>query len=99
MVGGPNVVIIAEHKVADPGVKESGVRLFTSTVRRPPPDTLDQRLNCHSKLHEVIALVQATQVYLHGQGGAGFWLQLLAAYDAIFTALGVLLADVVLEVE
>lgn len=58
-IGGPNVVIIAEHKVADPGVKERGVRLFTSTVRRPPPDTLDQRLNCHSKLHEVIALVQA----------------------------------------
>jgi branched-chain amino acid aminotransferase len=57
--GGPNVVIIAEHKVADPGVKERGVRLFTSTVRRPPPDTLDQRLNSHSKLHEVIALVQA----------------------------------------
>jgi branched-chain amino acid aminotransferase len=57
--GGPNVVIIAEHKLADPEIKERGVRLFTSTVRRPPPDTLDQRLNCHSKLHEVIALVQA----------------------------------------
>jgi branched-chain amino acid aminotransferase len=28
-------------------------------VRRPPPDTLDQQLNCHSKLHEVIALIQA----------------------------------------
>src|SRR5918998_6777140 len=61
VVGGPNVVIIAEHKVADPGVKESGVRLFTSTVRRPPPDTLDQRLNCHSKLHEVVALLQALE--------------------------------------
>jgi branched-chain amino acid aminotransferase len=58
-LGGPNVVIIAEHKVADPGVKRNGVRLFTSTVRRPPPDTLDQRLNCHSKLHEVVALIQA----------------------------------------
>ena len=58
-LGGPNVVIIAEHKVADPGVKSKGVRLFTSTVRRPPPDTLDQRLNCHSKLHEVVALIQA----------------------------------------
>jgi branched-chain amino acid aminotransferase len=57
--GGPNVVIIAEHKVADPGVKAAGVRLFTSTVRRPPPDTLDQRLNSHSKLHEVVALIQA----------------------------------------
>ncbi|HZF59266.1 MAG TPA: aminotransferase class IV, partial [Rubrobacter sp.] len=58
-VGGPNVVIIAEHKVADPDVKAGGVRLFTSTVRRPPPDTLDQRLNSHSKLHEVVALIQA----------------------------------------
>ena len=59
VVGGPNVVIIAEHKTADPEVKEGGVRLFTSTVRRPPPDTLDQKLNCHSKLHEVVALIQA----------------------------------------
>lgn len=57
--GGPNVVIIAEHKTADPGVRAEGIRLFTSTVRRPPPDTLDQRLNCHSKLHEVVALIQA----------------------------------------
>jgi branched-chain amino acid aminotransferase len=60
LVGGPNVVIIAEHKVADPSVKHRGVRLFTATVRRPGPDVLDQRLNCHSKLHEVIALIQAT---------------------------------------
>jgi branched-chain amino acid aminotransferase len=60
-VGGPNIVIIAEHKKADPRVKERGVRLFTSTVRRPPPDTLDQKLNCHSKLHEVVALIQAIE--------------------------------------
>ncbi len=58
-VSGPNVVIIAEHKTADPEVKLQGIRLFTSAVRRPPPDTLDQRLNCHSKLHEVVALIQA----------------------------------------
>ena len=57
--GGPNVVIIAEHKRADPGVRAAGIKLFTSTVRRPPPDTLDQRLNSHSKLHEVVALIQA----------------------------------------
>lgn len=59
--GGPNVVIIMEHKRADPEVTNRGVRLFTSTVRRPPPDTLDQRLNCHSKLHEVVALLQALE--------------------------------------
>jgi branched-chain amino acid aminotransferase len=58
-VGGPNVVIVAEHKRADPVVADGGISLFTATVRRPPPDVLDQQLNCHSKLHEVIALVQA----------------------------------------
>ena len=59
VVGGPNVVIIAEHKKADPDVASEGISLFTATIRRPPPDTLDQKLNCHSKLHEVIALIQA----------------------------------------
>lgn len=61
LVGGPNVVVIAEWKQADPTVRDRGIRLATSTVRRPPPDTLDQRLNSHSKLHEVIALVEATE--------------------------------------
>ncbi|MCH2416666.1 MAG: aminotransferase class IV [Acidimicrobiales bacterium] len=61
VIGGPNIVIIAEHKVADPSVSQEGITLFTVTVRRPPPDTLDQRLNCHSKLHEVIALIQAIE--------------------------------------
>ena len=60
VIGGPTIVIIAEHKTADPAVAARGLDLFTATIRRPPPDTLDQRLNCHSKLHEVIALIQAT---------------------------------------
>ncbi len=59
VVGGPNMVIIAEHKAADPAVADQGITLFTATVRRPAPDMLDQQLNCHSKLHEVIALIQA----------------------------------------
>lgn len=58
-VGGATVVIIAEHKESNPTTSAQGVRLFTSTIRRPPPDTLDPKLNCHSKLHEVIALAQA----------------------------------------
>jgi branched-chain amino acid aminotransferase len=60
-VGGPTIVIIAEHKQASPDGFERGVRLFTSSIRRPPPDTLDPKLNCHSKLHEVLALNQAIQ--------------------------------------
>ena len=55
----PTIVIIAEHKQANPQTAVHGITLFTSTVRRGSPDYLDPRLNCHSKLHEVIALQQA----------------------------------------
>lgn len=55
----PTIVIIAEHKQVNPETSRRGVKLFTSTVRRGSPDYLDPRLNCHSKLHEVIALTQA----------------------------------------
>lgn len=60
-ISGPNLVIIPEHKVADPGSHDKGIRLFTTTIRRGSPDYLDPRLNCHSKLHEVMALVQAIE--------------------------------------
>ncbi len=59
LISPPNVVIICEYKVADPATTSKGLRLFTSSGRRGSPDYLDPRLNCHSKLHEVIALVQA----------------------------------------
>jgi len=60
-LSGPNLVIIPEYKKADPESKNKGINLFTSTVRRGSPDYLDPRLNCHSKLHEVQALIQALQ--------------------------------------
>lgn len=60
-ISGPNLVIIAEHKQASQDSKERGITLFTSTIRRGSPDYLDPRLNCHSKLHEVMALVQAIE--------------------------------------
>ena len=55
-ISGPNIVIIAEHKKA---YLKLMITLFTSTIRRGSPDYLDPRLNCHSKLHEVQALIQA----------------------------------------
>ncbi len=58
---GPNLVIIAEYKTASEETRNKGITLFTSTVRRGSPDTLDPRLNCHSKLHEVQALIQAIE--------------------------------------
>ena len=60
-ISGPNLVIIAEHKKASEASKQKGITLFTSTIRRGPPDYLDPRLNCHSKLHEVQALIQAIE--------------------------------------
>jgi len=55
------VVIIPEFKTASKESKEKGITLFTSAIRRGSPDYLDPRLNCHSKLHEVQALIQAIE--------------------------------------
>ena len=60
-ISGPNVVILPEYKKASAESKEKGITLFTSTIRRGSPDYLDPRLNCHSKLHEVQALIQAIE--------------------------------------
>jgi len=60
-ISGPNVVIIPEYKKADEKTKQKGITLFTSSIRRGSPDYLDPRLNCHSKLHEVQALIQAIE--------------------------------------
>ncbi|NRA92857.1 MAG: aminotransferase class IV, partial [Psychroserpens sp.] len=60
-ISGPNLVIIPEYKIASQESKEKGISLFTSTIRRGSPDYLDPKLNCHSKLHEVQALVQAIE--------------------------------------
>ncbi|MGI9666008.1 MAG: aminotransferase class IV [Acidimicrobiia bacterium] len=62
---GPTVVVIVEHKVPDTRVASQGIALTTATVRRPPPNTLDQRWNCHSKIHEVVALMQAIEAGTH----------------------------------
>ena len=58
-ISGPNLVIIPEYKTANEETRNKGITLFTSTIRRGSPDYLDPRLNCHSKLHEVQALIQA----------------------------------------
>lgn len=60
-ISGPNIVIIPEYKKASEESKTKGITLFTSTIRRGSPDYLDPRLNCHSKLHEVQALIQAIE--------------------------------------
>ena len=58
-VGPATVVIIAEHKEALPATVTDGITLFTTHVRRATPDTLDPKLNAHSKLNDIQACIQA----------------------------------------
>ena len=60
MSAGPaTVVIIAEHKEPLPATVQNGLSLFTVHVRRAAPDTLDPKLNAHSKLNDITACIQA----------------------------------------
>jgi len=58
-LGPATVVIIAEHKEVMPRTVTDGITLFTTHVRRATPDTLDPKLNAHSKLNDITACIQA----------------------------------------
>src|SRR5689334_2206940 len=58
-VGPATVVVIAEHKEPMPATVTDGITLFTTHVRRATPDTLDPKLNAHSKLNDITACIQA----------------------------------------
>jgi len=57
--GPATVVIIAEYKDPLPSTAERGLNLFTVHVRRSAPDSLDPKLNAHSKLTDITACIQA----------------------------------------
>ena len=59
VVGGATIVIVAEYKVVSPEAKARGLTLFTSTFRTSGPDVFDLRLNSHSRLNLIQALIQA----------------------------------------
>ncbi len=61
VIGPATLVIVAEHKVPDPDVKQRGMTLFTSVFRCSAPDVFDLRLNSHSRLNLIQALLQAIQ--------------------------------------
>ena len=58
-VGPATIVVVAEHKEPKPEKVERGITLFTTHVRRATPDTLDPKLNAHSKLNDIQACIQA----------------------------------------
>jgi branched-chain amino acid aminotransferase len=59
VVGAATVVIVAEYKTPRPEAKAAGLSLFTSTFRTSGPDVFDLRLNSHSRLNLIQALIQA----------------------------------------
>ena len=60
-VGRATVVIVAEWKLPSPAIATRGLSLFTSSVRCTPADMFDMRLNSHSRLNLITALLQAIQ--------------------------------------
>ena len=59
VIGKATVVIVAEYKTPNPEAKARGLSLFTSTFRTSGPDIFDLRLNSHSRLNLIQALIQA----------------------------------------
>ena len=59
--GPATVVIVAEYKAPRPEAKARGLSLFTSAIRCSMPDVFDLRLNSHSRLNLIQALIQAIE--------------------------------------
>ncbi|SHF08930.1 aminotransferase class IV [Vibrio gazogenes] len=55
----PTIVIIAEHSKPSQEVVDKGMSLFTVHVVRGQPNSQDPKLNSHSKLNCITALIQA----------------------------------------
>jgi branched-chain amino acid aminotransferase len=58
-LGIPTVAIVAEWKLPNPALWETGLTLFTSAVRTTRPDQFDMALNTHSRLPYITAPIQA----------------------------------------
>ena len=54
---GPTLIVLAEHK--RPVYDLSGIRLITSSVRRPPPDCLDPKIHHNNLLPSILAKIEA----------------------------------------
>ena len=54
---GSTLIILAEHKA--PVYSKNGLKLVTSTVRRPPPEVLDARIHHANLLNSILAKIEA----------------------------------------
>jgi branched-chain amino acid aminotransferase len=58
-LGPATVVIVAEYKVPGPDLAARGLSLRTSSIRCTPAHMFDMRLNSHSRLNLIMALLEA----------------------------------------
>jgi branched-chain amino acid aminotransferase len=58
-IGHATIAIVAEYKMPNPEIVTRGLSLFTSSIRCSPAEMFDMRLNSHSRLNLIIALLQA----------------------------------------
>jgi branched-chain amino acid aminotransferase len=58
-LGKPTIVITAEYKAPAPAMVTRGLSLHTSSVRCTPAEMFDMRLNSHSRLNLITALLEA----------------------------------------
>jgi branched-chain amino acid aminotransferase len=56
--GRPTIVIVAEHKLPSPEIVTKGLALATSSIRCTPAHMFDMRLNSHSRLNLIRALIE-----------------------------------------
>ncbi len=54
---GPTLIVLAEHK--PPVYDTGGIRLITSSVRRPPPDSLDPKIHHCNLIPSILAKIEA----------------------------------------
>jgi branched-chain amino acid aminotransferase len=58
-LGKPTIVITAEYKEPSPAIATEGLSLFTASIRCSPAEMFDMRLNSHSRLNLITALLEA----------------------------------------
>ena len=58
-LGRATVAIVAEYKLPNPQLATSGLKLFPTSIRCTPADMFDMRLNSHSRLNLIMALLEA----------------------------------------
>jgi branched-chain amino acid aminotransferase len=61
-LGRPTIVITAEYKEPSPAIATKGLSLATSSIRCTPAEMFDMRLNSHSRLALITALLDAIKV-------------------------------------